>query len=195
MSRKKRRAHYSAPCKRCAHRGSLCQEAPASWKKTPVVCVGLSAKLSMEHLDSRTLTGKAIDKMEAEADAGRWHRTNLVKFAPCSPAGKLRYPTDAEMLMCAGLLRAELTAVSPVLVVTLGAITSSFLEKHLWSRHDIESPDSRTTAGEQHTPVLMPVKHPSYVSVYRRSTLDEYIADVADGVASILREHAAACTT
>ncbi len=125
-----------------------------------VVFVGLSNKKDVEPFDVTTNSGqiikKIIDKLNYDC-----YKLNLVPYAPMDSLGKLRYPTKKEIDESIPIFKQEIVKIRPDCIVALGNIVSKELK-------EIDIYQSK----------LVCVKHPSYIYVYKRKLLDEYITDL-----------------
>jgi len=145
--------------------------------------VGLSAKPETKDLCQTTNTGKVIAAIEDRIAAGIGiYRTNAVKCAPLDKSGKLRYPTDTEMLACLPYLRKEIDDVAPRVIVPLGGQVSRFLLQHMGDGRPFSgfSPDFSYDTYSLSFGRAMPIHHPSYIWIYKRKRVDEYVARVGD---------------
>lgn len=145
--------------------------------------VGLSAKPETNDLCPTTNTGKVIAAIEERIAAGIGiYRTNAVKCAPLDKSGKLRYPTDSEMLACLPYLRKEIKTVAPRVIVPLGGLVSRFLLQHMGDGRQFSgfSPDFSYDTYSLPFGHAMPIHHPSYIWIYKRKRIDEYVARVGE---------------
>lgn len=171
-------------CSHCKKREPGCSVNATRWKPADVMCVGLSAKPDMLDLDPRTRTGSLVVQMELEIGINRWHKTNLVKYAPLGRDQKLRYPTVNEMMHCFNTLKREISAVAPLLIICLGTIVSRFLLKefNIGQKFSGFGVDCRYMHYDVGRFILLPVHHPAYVSCYKHKILDKYIKEVCTSV-------------
>lgn len=150
-------------------------------KSALIMFVGLSVKPETDDLCPTTNTGKLIGAIEDQIAAGIGiYRTNAVKCAPLDKAGKLRYPTDAEMLACLPSLRKEIKAIAPRVIVPLGGQVSRFLLQHMGDGRQFSgfSPDFSYDTYSLPFGHAMPIHHPSYIWIYKRKRVDEYVMRV-----------------
>jgi DNA polymerase len=153
--------------------------------KAAVMFIGLSAKPGTNDLCPSTNTGKLIVEIERRlTNSIGIYRTNAVKCAPLDAQGKLRYPTESEMRSCLPTLRSEIERVSPRVIVPLGGQVAKFLLRQFGNGISFEgfSPDFSYETYQLPFGQVMPIHHPSYVWVYRRKRVEEYVAGVADGL-------------
>jgi DNA polymerase len=165
-------------CNLCCNQLPLTEPLRAS----QVICVGLSAKLKSHDnetpLDPRTVSGKIIKAIEDKVGF-QFYKTNLVKCAPLNQYGILRYPTSKEVSCCIPHLKGEIAEVNPKIVLLLGQKVSKGIEKH----RNIKIPDF---PGYQYQAInhngvkYIAIQHPSYIYVYKRKELQQYIDAVAD---------------
>ncbi|BEH09897.1 hypothetical protein GSUET_15090 [Geobacter sulfurreducens subsp. ethanolicus] len=148
-----------------------------------VMFVGLSSKPGTEALCSSTNSGKLICEIEKHiAQALSVHKTNLVKCAPLDTKGKLRYPTLEEMKACLPRLLMEIDHYQPRAIVPLGGQVSKFMLSELISNPRFEgfSDDFQYDAFSFKGRIVLPVHHPSYVWIYRRKRIPQYVDAVSD---------------
>lgn len=154
-----------------------------------VMFVGLSAKPEANDLCPTTNTGKLISAIE-ERIAGSMgiYRTNAVKCAPLDSAGKLRYPTESELKACLPRLLAEIESVSPKVVVPLGGIVSRFLLQSLGEGRQFSGfgADFDYETYPLDLGYAMPIHHPSYIWIYRRKRVNEYVERVVAKLSSLV---------
>lgn len=175
-------------CNKCC----LCRhQRPLIEKKSfaDVIWVGLSAKKIDSFQDARPLSpttnsGKIISEIEDYfGESVSFYKTNLVKCLPLDNANKLRYPSYDEMSDCYSNLMVELQELKPKLVILLGKLVSNFITQQ-------NSQLIKQTENRLHADKLMPthyftVHHPSYIYVYRRKQINEYIQSLV----SIIQSH------
>jgi uracil-DNA glycosylase len=122
-----------------------------------VLFIGLTDKIGLEPLDSSTNSGKLIDLMIAKLEYN-CHKINLVNFAPIDSNGKLRYPDKSELDKGFCDLKKTIESLRPDLCVLLGNKVSDFL--------------SDKQIGNS-----LKIKHPSYIYVYRRKYIADYVEE------------------
>ena len=150
-------------------------------KECQVFWVVLSAK-KMESdeevpLSPETNTGMLIQKIEELCGEVITYKTNLVKCLPLTEEQKLRYPNRKEIDSCFEHLVGEIQAMSPKIVFLLGEKVYSSVGKHLkinfekWDEFEYHYKKYEGT-------YYVPIHHPSYIYVYKRKRMDEYIEGV-----------------
>lgn len=152
--------------------------------------VGLSAKkvLSDEDipLSPDTNTGMLIRKIEEVCEEVTTYKTNLVKCLPLTEEQKLRYPNTTEIDCCFENLLGEIRSMSPRIVFLLGEKVYSSVAKHLkidfekWEDFDYHYKEYKGT-------YYVPIHHPSYIYVYKRKQMDDYIGSVERVIHSLLQ--------
>lgn len=145
--------------------------------------VGLSSKPGTAALCPSTNSGKLIGEIENRvAETFSVHKTNLVKCAPLDEGGKLRYPTLAEMKACLPHLLNEIEHFQPRVIVLLGAQVAKFMVNALMptQRFDGFADDFSYRTFSLNSGILLPIHHPSYIWVYRRKRIPQYIGAVGD---------------
>ena len=146
-----------------------------------VFWIGLSAKAisfpSEPPLSDATNSGMMVSMAESQLNGLKGYRTNLVKCLPLDKQGKLRYPSTSEIDHCFCNLISELESFSPIIAFMLGSKVTRSIEKHLsieckkWDGFDYHCTYHEGT-------YYVPIHHPSYVYVYKRKHLKEYITGI-----------------
>jgi len=164
-----------------------CSFVETQWKPANVMCIGLSVKPQMVDLDPASKSGRLIAQIETKFGGDPWHKSNLVKHPPLMPSGHLRYPSRLEMRRCLELLRREVSAVSPSVILCLGVLTSEFLLQEMGGQK-FQGFGSRNKYSiyrfGSHT--IIPVHHPAYIVKYKQSNKREYISGVCKAVNSAI---------
>ena len=158
-------------CNKCG----LCQnQRPLLDKedRCDVMWVGLSAKRFDDlnnsiPLSNDTNSGKIIELIENELTDLKFYKTNLVKCLPLDENNKLRYPTPKEMQACINNLLIEIEILNPKIILVLGKLTFNFIEKY-FIKNSIDKSK------------LIYIEHPSYIYVYKRKYIDDYIEKIVD---------------
>lgn len=175
-------------CKKC----SLCiNQLPLVDKRVSadIMWVGLSAKKVEDigtaiPLSNDTNSGKLIDNIESGLGEFRFIKANLVKCLPLDEQLKLRYPTTNEMKACYSNLKQEIIKVKPKVIFLLGMNVSKFILKEI--EGTINGLDNKYDYSYfRHNDIYyVPIHHPSYIHIYKRKQIDQYIL----GVQSIINE-------
>lgn len=137
-------------------------------RKSDVMWVGLSAK-NVSNIDSDyplqddTNSGKLIKNIEEELPEIKFYKTNLVKCLPLDSKNKLRYPTIEEMNFCIDNLVKEIEIVKPKVIILLGNVVSKYIKKYCKEKKIILK--------------TITIKHPSYIYVYKRKYIPDYIQE------------------
>lgn len=172
-------------CKKC--RLFLNQQPLLDKKKScDIIWVGLSAK-KVDDIDSdfplspNTNTGSILFDIEKNYQSINTYRTNIVKCLPLDENGKLRYPSNHEMVCCLNNFHLEIKTLKPKIVFLLGSkvlkIVSQGLNTHLNSYTKYNY--SGTLVGRT---LYVPIQHPSYIYIYKR----KYIQSYTDGVMKVI---------
>jgi hypothetical protein len=159
--------------------------------KPLVYFVGLSAKPNCEHLDSDTRTGSIVEQIICRLPTVQSVKTNLVKTPPLDNKGKLRYPNLHEMNLGWLELQKEICQAQPNLLVTLGQQVSFFLRSEMGIqpiKPQLPSDFSHQSYLLQSTSHILSVHHPSFVYVYRRKNIEEYVENVVRSVSMLIFE-------
>jgi len=148
--------------------------------KAQIFWVGLSAVRFDEDvarlpLAPSTNSGALIKKIEEPLQENfSIYKTNLVKCLPLK-GSKIRYPLKKEMERCYGNFEAEIDILKPSIVFLLGRQVASFVFKQHGYK-DINFDKNYDYSGIKVNNILyVPVHHPSYILVYKRKQLDNYI--------------------
>ena len=150
-------------------------------KECQVFWVGLSAKKIKSDgevpLSPETNTGMLIQKIEEMCSDVITYKTNLVKCLPLTEENKLRYPDRKEIDSCFENLIGEIHTMSPKIVFLLGEKVYSSVGKHFKIKFD------KWNGFEYHYKIYdgiyyVPIHHPSYIYVYKRRQMDEYIKGI-----------------
>jgi DNA polymerase len=172
-------------CGLCRHQAPLLD---VSWD-AQVFWVGLSAKKVTSDderpLSPSTNSGKILCSIEERCDGVVMYKTNLVKCLPLDGVGKLRYPNKFEVNHCLPNLCLEIKTISPQIIFLLGSKVIDAVSKHYsielkkWSEFDYNA----TKHGGS---FFVPVHHPSYVYVYKRKRIDEYITSIQKIITNLI---------
>lgn len=156
-------------------------------KECQIFWVGLSAKKTVSDveipLSPETNTGMLIQKIEKMCKNINTYKTNLVKCLPLTEQQKLRYPNKREIDSCFENLLSEIYNMSPKIVFLLGEKVYSSVGKHLkiefekWDDFQYHYTEFKGT-------YYVPIHHPSYIYVYQRKRMNEYI----EGVEKIINQ-------
>lgn len=161
-------------------------------KASSVFWVGLSAVRFDESshkvpLSADTRSGELIAKIEAEfVDKISFYKTNLVKCLPLNvKTGKIRYPLRNEMSKCFPNLSSEIDTIRPKLIFLLGKQVSDFVlsEFNIDAKNspsDFEYPSYASGIVK-----FIPVHHPSYVLIYKRKFVEDYMSAINEHLQSI----------
>lgn len=175
-------------CSKCA----LCKHQPPlidSTVKCQVFWVGLSAKLLSDMnerpLSPSTNSGAILTKIEEGCGDLKAYRTNLVKCVPLNAQGKIRYPNKTEINYCISHLDLELRNLSPKIIFLLGSQVTEAIGKRYgisfqkWSGFNY-------TFERYKDYYFIPIHHPSYVHVYKRKQVSEYISSIENIINQLL---------
>lgn len=161
---------------------------PSSERPT-VYFVGLSAKPNCDHLSTQTNTGSIIAQIIRGLPDVTSVKTNLVRNPPLDQEGNLRYPGIKEMERGWKDLQNEMSQMSPDLLVTLGQQVSFFLRTQMGiqpAKPRLPADFSSKTYLSQSEPYLLSVHHPSFVFVYRRKYIENYVNSVIRSISSLV---------
>lgn len=159
-------------------------------EKPLVFFVGLSIKPARMHLDEDTRTGNIIAKIIKNIPLISSIKTNLVKKPPLDRDGKLRYPNYREMTEGWRLLSRDIDEASPQLVVTLGQQVSTFLRLQMGIRPEksrLPEDFSYRSCLLSNNVEMLPVHHPSFIYIYRRKYVNDYVESIVHSIETSLR--------
>lgn len=137
-----------------------------------VMWVGLSAKKVDDinksiPLDVDTNSGSILEQIENKLPNIKFYKTNLVKCLPLDELFKLRYPTNIEMYSCIDNLILEINFLKPKIIFILGKKNYNFIYKNFQKRNI-------------NTNNIIYIKHPSYIFVYKKKYIKQYIDEVVN---------------
>ena len=160
-------------------------------RKPLIYFVGLSAKQNYVHLAPETRTGNIIDQIIHNLPSVKAVKTNLVKTPPIDQEGKLRYPNPNEMKLGWNELQEEINQRSPNLLVTLGHQVSYFLRAQMGVipvKPQLPPDFSYESYLSQSKSNILSVHHPSFVFIYRRKDIENYVDNVVLSILSLAFE-------
>lgn len=160
-------------------------------KKPLVYFVGLSAKPMCEHLAPETRTGNIVEQIIHDLPSIEAIKTNLVKIPPTDQGGKLRYPNHTEMQSGWNGLQDEMNQTLPNLLVTLGQQVSFFLRAQMGilpAKPRLPSDFSYESHLSQSQSNILSVHHPSFIYVYRRKDIQNYVEKVVISILTLVSE-------
>lgn len=174
-------------CRKC----NMCNNQLPLLDKTEecdVMWVGLSAKEVINVTDeiplsSNTKSGELISEIETEVKRCKYYKTNVVKCLPLDDNGKLRYPTKKEMDLCITNLFREIEVMKPKIIFLLGknVIRSFEINMHIVFDEFCDYNYKMYSLGNIS---VVPIHHPSYISVYKVKSKENYIEAVRNLIAS-----------
>lgn len=129
-----------------------------------VLFVGISNKLGKEPFDELTNSGKIVKKIIDNLNC-ETYKLNIVSYAPIDDNKKLRYPTKEEINKEIPIFMKKVDKIRPDIIVLFGNIVCDSLKKINFKNIKI-----------------IKEKHPSYMYVYRRKYLDEYIIKIVEQI-------------
>lgn len=158
-------------------------------KECSVFFVGLSAKKIIlgndKPLSSSTISGAILHDLEKDCTGIKIYKTNLVKCLPLDNFGKLRYPSKKEINLCIPNLCMEIDTLSPQIIFLLGnKVTNAVGEYYSLSLKKWYQ--FNYTATKYKKTFFVPIHHPSYIYVYKRKQINEYIKGIKKIIKQIL---------
>jgi len=160
-------------------------------RKPLVYFVGLSAKPMCEHLSPETRTGNIIEQIIHNLPSIEAVKTNLVKIPPIDQEGNLRYPNLTEMQSGWNELQDEMNRTFPNLLVTLGQQVSFFLRSQMGvqpAKPRLPSDFSYESYLSQSQSNILSIHHPSFIYVYRRKDIENYVENVVISILTLAFE-------
>ncbi len=142
-----------------------------------------------EHLAPNTRTGYIIEKIIRYLPSIKTVKTNLVKTPPIDQEGKLRYPNSKEMKIGWNELRDEIDQMFPYIIVTLGQQVSFFLRSQMGvqpNKPTFPVDFSYRSQYSQSNSHILSIHHPSFIYVYRRKDIDNYIESIVISIMSLI---------
>lgn len=175
-------------CSKCG----LCQQqkplldAP---KEGPIFWVGLSAKrityVGEGPLAATTNSGSLLGRIEASCPGLSFYKTNLVKGVPLDEHQKLRYPNSKEIAACFPNLEKEIQTLTPKIVFLLGTqVTAAVSQRFNLVFKDWEGFNYNYIEHEK--VYYIPIQHPSYIWVYKRKQVEEYLTSVESLISELI---------
>lgn len=130
-------------------------------------------------MSPRTKSGALISKIEEPFKNNiSFYKTNIVKCLPLFN-DKLRYPLKHEMDKCYPNLKDEIATLKPTKIFLLGTQVAQFiLSKYLINTNTLNEHFNYELYVLNNI-VLIPIHHPSFVLIYRRKNIDNYIKGVS----------------
>lgn len=172
-------------CGLCKHQRPLVDEVDIC----RVFWVGLSAKISTcegeKPLSPKTNSGSLLCEVERKCTGIPMYRTNLVKCAPLNETGKLRYPNRKEIDLCLPHLGFEIDELKPQIVFLLGNKVIDAVSRYLSIEFDKWDEFSYSFQKHGNT-YFAPIHHPSYIYVYKRKRIDEYVNGIEKVITQLL---------
>ena len=172
-------------CDLCRNQIPLVQN---NTNEADVFWVGLSAVKVKDKLEtplsSTTNSGKLIHSIEFPFSANvSFYKTNIVKCLPLKD-DKIRYPSLSEMKKCYSHLETEIKIFKPKIIFLLGKQVADFvLNKYDMQASLSEDFNYYTHSFEQHK--FIPIHHPSFILVYKRKKLSNYLQGIENIINNI----------
>lgn len=167
-----------------------------SAQKASVFWVGLSAVYIPEDkeklpLSPYTRSGALISEIEKSfSNEILFYKTNIVKCLPLNN-DKIRYPLKHEMEKCYPNLILEIETLNPKFIFLLGRQVGSFVFDKLSKRDVLLSENFNYHSIMVNNINYVQIHHPSYVLVYKRKFIKEYI----NGISSLINSQRPSNTT
>ena len=152
-------------------------------KQSAIFWVGLSAIQFEEEeeklpLAPHTRSGALIEQIEQPfSNEISFYKTNLVKCVPIKD-NKIRYPLEHEMDKCFPNLQDEIKELNPSIIFLLGKQVATFVLKQSCIKQFFLDENFNYEPIPVGDFLYVPVHHPSYVLVYKRKNLEQYISSI-----------------
>ncbi|HRH37753.1 MAG TPA: uracil-DNA glycosylase family protein, partial [Flavobacteriales bacterium] len=156
--------------------------ADAMWVRLSAVAIGDGE--DSEPLSASTRSGWLVSSIEAEfTPQVSFYKTNLVKCLPLHSTGKIRYPSGPEMDKCYHNLENEVAIFEPKLVFLLGKQVATFVGTRVFGHEIGFTSEFKYSAFQSAGTMYVPIHHPSFMLVYGRAMMLNYIAGVCTAIA------------
>lgn len=160
-----------------------------------VFWLGLSAVRSIPNdvpLSATTNSGKLIKEIESFLPLVDFYHTNLVKCLPLLNE-KIRYPNTMEMKACYFNLLDEIDYFQPKIIFLLGKQVSNFVLNQFGNTNLSISPTYDYESYKFDNTLLVPVHHPSFILVYKRKNINDYIHGITSIINKVMEKSAQPC--
>lgn len=151
--------------------------------KADVIWIGISAvrvnNNSELPLDKSTNTGRLIRNIELNFQDLSFYHTNIVKCLPLKN-NKIRYPHQNEIDQCKYHLIRELIMLKPKLVFLLGRQVADYVLTNVGFKNFNFSDYFDYNIYYHKDICFIPIHHPSYILVYKRKLLENYISKITE---------------
>ena len=153
-------------------------------KNKSLLWVGISMqKDSLIPLDEKFVSGRLISSVIELMPEYCHHKANLVNFAPLDKLGKIRYPLKSEIDDSFPFLNDLIEVVRPQIIIALGGVVIKSLSEAFDMKLELPKGfEYQVVAGKFS---IMPVQHPSYISIYKKKHIDDYRNGIVNGVKNL----------
>lgn len=159
--------------------------------KADVFWVGLSAVRVLDNKDiplsNNTNSGKLINSIEFFIQNVNFYKTNIVKCLPLKNE-KIRYPIKKEMETCFFHLENEMDSLNPKLIFLLGKQVATFVLNKYGIKEYFLNENFEYQSFKVGNYRFIPVHHPSYILVYKRKRLQDYVKSMENIIKSNLEK-------
>ncbi|MEG0361770.1 MAG: uracil-DNA glycosylase family protein [Longicatena sp.] len=151
-------------------------------KTCDVMWIGLSAKKVEDvecsyPLSNDTNTGEIIAQIEEKIESRLFYKTNLVKCLPLGDNNKIRYPNKIEIEYCMPNLLDEIIELEPKIIFLLGNLVESSVIDFLKCNSEYKYILKKYN--------FVKLYHPSYIYIYKRRQINNYIDNIVEMVKKI----------
>jgi uracil-DNA glycosylase len=160
-------------------------------KSSNVFWVGLSSVMFTEEeiklpLSPNTRSGSLIHEIEEPfQDTVSFYKTNIVKCLPLLN-DKIRYPSKREIEKCYPNLLDEIKELKPKIVFLLGKIVSDYVLNEIFIKSYLLDDTFNYQSYLHEGIVYIPIHHPSFILVYRRKQVVDYINGISNHLRNLL---------
>lgn len=158
--------------------------APNSSEHPHVMFIGISGKSvrgkDLDPLSGDSRSGSILTPLLTNFGESFFYKTNLVKCHPTDFSGKTRYPSNLEIDNCKPHTIDEINLIKPRIVFLLGKIVAENLLFTLTTSNSITFYSPTIHLGVAY----FPIHHPSYISIYKRKHIHEYITKLSHAIYS-----------
>ena len=128
-------------------------------------------------LSTNTNSGKLINSIEFFIPNVSFYKTNIVKCLPLE-GERIRYPSKKEMETCFFHLENEIDSLNPRLVFLLGKQVSEFVLNKFGIKEFTLNDNFEYQSFEIGNISFVPIHHPSFILVYKRKKLQDYMNSI-----------------
>ncbi len=149
-----------------------------------ILWLGISMqKDSVKAFDKKFLSRQILDQAIIYLNNYEHHFDNLVNYGPLNEHNKIRYPTIGEIFQNQKELKNRIKELNPLIIIALGSLVTKSLAKIF--NLNINFPKTYQYQFYKSEYFIIPVHHPSYIGVYKRKNLKDYIENIHKSILTI----------